>query len=499
MLVDGDYLMWAVRTMLGRAPAPSERINFGQLQQAVSTAYDGGPRRVTVHYFQRNWANSYSFFWTLEHRFGFTMRLFDPDKGLIPVKEAIAATLTSLEEVDCDVVMAGGDSQFTDHLRKLVRQRVIGGIQRNVGVVYLRGWCEIAAPDDPEFDMFDLISDIHAAPEELYAVQQNAAPPPPKPTASRFSSQRPQTEVQPPRIVSVPPGIGAEPLAERRAAAPAAESTLRSPLREPNIASPDQADDADLAPERESGTVVSATANRRPLLVLIDHENIDWSLGDLIGADNLNQSTRPQWPLLKRFLDEGAGDGPLLVYSYLQHNEANTGFARYLDKELGFRPELLVPEPDAIQANQRRPVVDEAIYDMLAALKTRHCDVVIVSNDGGYLPHLEELRVNGFDRHRRFSVIGFSDEMAAVYAKADWINVIDLERDVGAFTYALPRRYAPTRLADYDPAASLGDFGLELSNADAQDEATDDREESGNNVVRLDRVLREALDQTNDD
>ena len=476
MLVDGDYLMWAVRTMLGRAPAPDERINFGQLKQAVSTVYDGEPRRVTVHYFQRNWENSYRFFWTLEHRFGFTMRLFNPDRGLIPVKEAIADTLTSLEEVDCDVVMAGGDSQFTDHLRRLVHQRVPGGMPRDVGIVYLDGWCEIAAPDDPEFGMFDLIRDIHAAPEELYTAQQNAAPSPPQPTASRFSPQSPQTEVQPPRIVSMPSGIDVELLAGTEAAA---GPTLLSGLREPNIAAASQAGETNPPTKRESETTASAPENQRPLLVLIDHENIDWSLGDLIGVDNLSQSTRPQWPLLKQFLDEGAGEGPLLVYSYLQHNDANTSFARYLDKELGFRPALLVSEPHPTQPGQRRPVVDEAIYDMLAALKTRHCDVVIVSNDGGYLPHLQELRDNGIDRDRRFSVIGFSDEIPAVYATADWINVIDLEYDVGAFTYALPRRYTPTRLSDYDPAASLGDFGLEPAGGDTDlGEQLDGREEA---------------------
>lgn len=475
MLVDGDYLMWAVRTMVGRAPAPDERINFGQLKQAVSTVYGGEPRRVTVHYFQRNWENSYRFFWTLEHRFGFAMRLFNPDRGLIPVKEAIADTLTSLEEVDCDVVMAGGDSQFTDHLRKLVHQRVPGGMPRNVGIVYLNGWCEIAAPDDPEFGMFDLIRDIQAAPEALYAAQQNAVPPSPQPAASRFSPQSPQTEVQSPRIVSMLPGIDAERVAGTEAAA---EPTRLSALRESDIASPGQTGETNPPTERESEAAASGRENQRPLLVLIDHENIDWSLGDLIGVDNLNQSTRPQWPLLKRFLDEGAGDGPLLVYSYLQHNDANTSFARYLDKELGFRPELLVSEPHPTQPDQRRPVVDEAIYDMLAALKTRHCDVVIVSNDGGYLPHLDELRVNGFDRDRRFSVIGFADEMAAIYAKADWINVIDLEYDVGAFTYALPRRYTPMRLSDYDPAASLGDFGLNPADDDADlDEQSREREE----------------------
>lgn len=473
MIADGDYLMWAVRTMLGRTPAPAERIDFGQLKLAMSDIFPDkyGPRRVTVHYFQRNWPASHSFFWTLEHRFGFTMHLFDPDTGLTPVKEAIAQTLQELEEVDCDVVMAGGDSQFADQLRKLVSQRASGGIPRKVGVAYLDGWCEIALPNDTELKMLDLVHDLGAAPEALYAARQNAqAQPPATLGASRLIGSRlPLT--QPGRLLSrrppaeqplddhepiLAPGIGDE----QGNDIPSLSSDLLEALLKAATESSDDADPIEQPAEHEPVAAEPSPETQRPLLVLIDHENIDWCLGDMIGAANLNQSTRPQWPLLKRYLEEGAGDGPLRVHSYLQHNQANANFAKYLDKELGFYPELLQSEEHATQPNQRQPVVDYAIYDMLAELKTRHCDVVIVSNDGGYFPHLEELRVNGFDRDRQFSVIGFADEMAADYAKADWINVIDLEHDIGAFTYALPRRYTPTRLSDYQPAKSLGDFGL---------------------------------------
>lgn len=470
MIADGDYLMWAVRTMLGRTPAPAERIDFGQLKLAMSDIFQDkyAPRRVTVHYFQRNWPASHSFFWTLEHRFGFTMHLFDPDTGLNPVKEAIAQTLQELEEVDCDIVMAGGDSQFADQLRKLVSQRASGGIPRKVGVAYLKGWCEIALPDDSELKMLDLVRDLGAAPEALYAARESAQVPPPATLgAPRLIGSRDLPLPQPGRLLSRRPP--AEQLPDGHE--PISGAEIGDEQDGKKLSQFGTRFTKAMAMLEESGTTARVetgggetsyqpSETQRPLLVLVDHENIDWCLGDLIGAANLNQSTRPQWPLLKRYLEEGAGDGPLRVHSYLQHNEANANFAKYLDKELGFYPELLQSEEHATQPNQRQPVVDEAIYDMLAELKNRHCDVVIVSNDGGYFPHLEELRVNGFDRERQFSVIGFADEMAADYAKADWINVIDLEYDIGAFTYALPRRYTPTRLSDYQPAKSLGDFGL---------------------------------------
>ena len=55
-------------------------------------------------------------------------------------------------------------------------------------------------------------------------------------------------------------------------------------------------------------------------------------------------------------------------------------------------------------------------------------------------------------------MIGFVELMSAKY-QAPWIERIDLERDVHAFSYELPNRLKPvTAVDDYDPTASLGAF-----------------------------------------
>ncbi len=201
----------------------------------------------------------------------------------------------------------------------------------------------------------------------------------------------------------------------------------------------------------------------RPQLVLIDHENIDWTLGTMIEPLRLDEQTRPRWEAIKRFATSRANGAPVLIKSFLQDNDRLTGFAQFLRNELDIVPIILAPEDDPRPERQgkRRPVVDEAIYKDLAALIDRRCDVLIVSNDAGYLEHMAALRVQGVDADRRFAMIGFREWIAGPYHQADWIETFDLEDDLGAFTYALPGRLRSTGIDDYDPLADLADFGME--------------------------------------
>lgn len=193
----------------------------------------------------------------------------------------------------------------------------------------------------------------------------------------------------------------------------------------------------------------------RPLIALLDLENIDGVVGNLVGHENLGPETRPDFRRVAEFFRERAGAGDLKVLGFLQDHEdgRNHGFARFLEGACDFHIGLLTPEPE-------RSIVDDAINNALADLEERHGDVILLSHDGDYFEHLESLRDHGIDRERRFIVIGFPEMMNNLYRTADWIETIDLEHDVGAFQNPLPNRRRPTAVDDLDPSDALGDFGL---------------------------------------
>ena len=179
-------------------------------------------------------------------------------------------------------------------------------------------------------------------------------------------------------------------------------------------------------------------------MVLIDHENIDCSLGRIIGPNNLNQETRPQWAALQDFALGRSSHDNVNVMSFLQYAPSVKGFAKYLQGTAGFYVVLLEPEIDA--EGFRRPVVDEAIYKWIEHCLSTNNDIIVVSNDGGYADLLMQAKDNNPDR--MVSVVGFKSDMSMEYFN-NGINVYDLETDVGAFTYELENRLVPTKVDDY--------------------------------------------------
>lgn len=186
----------------------------------------------------------------------------------------------------------------------------------------------------------------------------------------------------------------------------------------------------------------------QPLTVLIDFENIEWCLRRLWDEEDLNPSQRPDWTLVDAFFCDQAGEGALHVKGFLQDSGPKVRrFAEYLRKNFDFDVELLEVEYDSTYPRGRRPVVDWAIKDELDALYDRHCDVIVVSNDGGFLRPLEGLRDRGVDQERRFIVLGLNHEMSGDYRRADWIETLDLEYDVDVFQRRLPPRDQLRRIA----------------------------------------------------
>jgi uncharacterized protein len=193
---------------------------------------------------------------------------------------------------------------------------------------------------------------------------------------------------------------------------------------------------------------------QRPCLILIDAENVDSVLYEIIGdSRKLTSETRVQWARLQEWAAAEHDMGTVHVVPVLQATSpAMSGFASHL-AGLGFRPVLLAPYPE-------RKVVDEAIMKLLEDMQTRYGNVMLVSNDGDFYDHLDALGGHPDGSERVIYVAGFVDRMSQKYRKADWIEVLDLERDLSLFGYQLPNRYLAQGIDQFDAAALLNESGL---------------------------------------
>ena len=86
-----------------------------------------------------------------------------------------------------------------------------------------------------------------------------------------------------------------------------------------------------------------------------------------------------------------------------------------------------------------------SIKDRPALAMIEDADVLLVSHDGDFAPHLLRLQAAG----RRVGVMAFP-EFTSGQLSAAGVEILDLENDVGAFNVQLPRvRVIP--LASFDP------------------------------------------------
>lgn len=453
LVVDGDDLFRAPQKAAGRPPERHERLDYARLLHFASwEAF--GERTVHPVYFQREHNTAAGFYGALRG-FGYELRLSPYDDGFEVVKENIAGLLEELRGIDCDLVYAGGDSYFgriTSALRNLLHDET--GPARNVAVIHFEGWRTI---EDPELEYLDIVRDVGAMPESIYD----------GPAAAAYEGRPPSS------YRAAGPSGGEAPAAMGTALEEARQRAEAEELRRAEEAEEAAAEEAPAEPEaaqeeaapaadgQAAGATAPAGVSGSESIVLIDCENIDWHLSEMLGGvQHLSKETRPQWAVLKRYaLERGAGT-PVGIAAYLQYNEKIAGFARFLDAELGFRSVILQPEwvKDEDGRERRRSVVDEAInkvLDLLAELRWSG-DVAVVTNDGGYLPRLEALHAAGGGG--RISVIGFVDEMHAEYGRTEWLEKVDLEDDIGAFSYNVPRRFRPVEVDRYDAGSTLRDL-----------------------------------------
>lgn len=157
--------------------------------------------------------------------------------------------------------------------------------------------------------------------------------------------------------------------------------------------------------------------------LLVDGENIDWSLSNLLRRKP-ESNERPRWDRLLGFAGETFGDPALgLFFINCPEGRYPPAFVQFL-VSIGFRPVLVSGEGK---------VVDTAILRTLVALEGRSGHVVLASHDGDFVGGMERLLSHG---GRRVGLCCFPELASGdLHALAErGLEIFDLERDVkGAF------------------------------------------------------------------
>ena len=179
--------------------------------------------------------------------------------------------------------------------------------------------------------------------------------------------------------------------------------------------------------------------SERTTYVLVDGENIDATLGSSILARRPKPEERPRWDRVLEFARDEFGQPAVGLFFLAANNELPMSFVQAL-LALGYRP---IP----LSGGAHDKVVDIAIQRTLTELVDREADLMLVSNDGDFLPQMERLldgRRMGLLAFREFKNSGFT----ALIDRG--LEFFDLEYDVGAFNERLPRlRIIP--IEEFDP------------------------------------------------
>lgn len=174
--------------------------------------------------------------------------------------------------------------------------------------------------------------------------------------------------------------------------------------------------------------------------LLVDGENIDGALGGILGHKP-EPGQRPRWQNLLDFA-ERRWDQPVRGLFFINATRGlHLPFVQAL-LAIGYRPIPLAGRSD-------EKVVDIGIQRTLEELGHRDADVVLVSHDGDFAPHLQALQAPG----RRLGVVALREFVSTQLTALD-VELFDLEDDVKAFNVPLPR-VRIIDLAEFDPGHFL--------------------------------------------
>lgn len=180
--------------------------------------------------------------------------------------------------------------------------------------------------------------------------------------------------------------------------------------------------------------------------VLVDGENIDATLGASVFGRRPFPEERPRWERLLEYVERQWGNPVRGLFFLAVKDDLPMSFVQAL-VAIGYRP---VP----LRGGPQDKVVDIAVQRTLEELARRDGethDVVLVSNDGDFVPQIEPLLGT-----RRVGLIGFEEFRNHGFRGLvqRGLEFFDLEHDVRAFNVSLPRLRVIS-IEEFDPADFL--------------------------------------------
>ncbi|HVA48330.1 MAG TPA: hypothetical protein VNH11_18330 [Pirellulales bacterium] len=171
----------------------------------------------------------------------------------------------------------------------------------------------------------------------------------------------------------------------------------------------------------------------------VDGPNIDGVLGEILGHMPESEE-RPRWDRVKRFLPSTGK--PVFAMNGEHFTEKAYSFFRAMTY-MGYDFKAVPPTE---RSSTNEDPVDNYIKDRLDAALTeqvagRPQHITLLSHDHFHAVTLAQI----VDAGGSIALIGFPEWLAPdlLALEGDRCEVLDLERDVGAFSYRLPRPYLP--------------------------------------------------------
>ena len=162
--------------------------------------------------------------------------------------------------------------------------------------------------------------------------------------------------------------------------------------------------------------------------VLVDGENVDATLGTSILMRRPASEERPRWERLLSFAETTWSQPARGLFFLAANADLPMAFVQAL-LAIGYR---VIP----LRGAPGEKVVDLAIQRTLEEIGRRSGDVILVSNDGDFVPQVSDLCST-----RRVGIIGFTEfrNQGLTALSQRGVELFDLEYDVQAFNSRLPR------------------------------------------------------------
>lgn len=423
VIVDNSSVWWAHKQIWGSTITAEARFDHAKLVSYIR----GKVHDVEDLFFYQNTPIDSGGFYAFLGHLGY--RVYTPkspdSRNRSEVTQYLMEHLRAIERDDCDLFFVGGNFAFSD-FSSPQDPRSMGQIlldlsqNRKVSIAYFNrdivqryhikdrnNWLDRLLDSSIEFH--DLVEDVRVTPVNIY---ENRTP--------NFASEQNN--------------------------APKAATTEPKPVAPNNTADPD-------------------------VVVLVDGENIHMTLMDIFNGSGEGRSKHEvQWDRVLDWLRSQYGRKTQINFLFfVQYRDATMSVVSALQKKYPWiTPVPLQPESDKKSPNKMRSVVDDAINATIARLRKtwgskseldEKCwdgDLYVFSHDNDFLEEMQHL-----DRVRRtaggagkIGVVGFKEQMSGDYLRSSFVSVIDLEYDMEAFLYALPRP-KPVDVDQYDPAKFL--------------------------------------------